>query len=70
MRLVRQRVRRQRARTVARVHPGLLDVLHHAADHDLARGVADGVDVDLGRVLEEAVDEHRALGGQAALAAE
>ena len=32
--------------------------------------VADGVDVDLHRVLEEAVDEHRALGRQAALSPE
>ena len=53
---------------VAGVHAGLLDVLHDPADDDLAGGVADGVDVDLGGVLEEAVDEHRALGRQAALA--
>ena len=52
------------------MHAGLLDVLHDAADDHLAGAVADGVDVDLGGVLEEAVDEHRALGGQAALAAE
>jgi hypothetical protein len=54
---------------VAGVHAGLLDVFHHAADDRLAGGVADGVDVDLHRVLEEAVDEHRALGRESALAA-
>ena len=37
---------------------------------DLAGVVADGVDVDLDGVLEEPVDEHRALGRQPALAAE
>ena len=35
--LRRQRVRRQRARRVAGVHAGLLDVLHDAADHHVAR---------------------------------
>ena len=39
--------RRDRARRVAGVHAGLLDVLHHAADQHLAGVVADGVDVDL-----------------------
>ena len=39
--------------------PGVLDVLHDAADHD-ARAVADRVDVALERVLQEPVDEHRA----------
>ncbi len=34
LQLRRQRERRQRARRVARVHAGLLDVLHDAADHD------------------------------------
>ena len=38
--------------------PGVLDVLHDAADHD-ALAVGDRVDVGLERVLEEAVDEHR-----------
>ena len=38
--------------------PGLLDVLHHGADvHGDA--VAERVDVDLERALEEAVDERR-----------
>ncbi len=52
------------------MHAGLLDVLHDAADHDLAGRVAQGVDVDLDGVLEEAVDEHRSLGRQAALTTE
>ncbi len=39
----------------------LLNVLHDRADH---RGltVADAIDIDLGGVVEETVDEHRALG--------
>ncbi len=40
---------------------GLLDVLHDAADVDLG-AVAQGVDVDLDRILEEAVDQHGMLG--------
>ena len=49
------------------MHAGLLHVLHDAADQDLAGDVTHRVDVDLDGVLEEAVDEHRALGGQPAL---
>ena len=40
---------------------GLFDVLHDAADVDLV-AVAQRVDVDLDRVLEEAVDQHRVFG--------
>ena len=54
-------VRRQRARSIARVHAGLLDVLHDAAD-DHALAVAHGVDVDLDRVVQELVDEDRMVG--------
>jgi len=43
------------------VDAGLLDVLHDAADDD-APAVGDRVDVDLDRLLEEAVDEDRAVG--------
>src|SRR5207245_1941117 len=51
---------RERAGGVARVHPGLLDVLHDPTDdHPLA--VGDRIDVDLDRVLEELVDEYRVL---------
>ncbi len=46
----------------------LLDVLHDRTDQHLAAGVPQGVDVDLGGVLQEPVDEHRALGRQPALA--
>ena len=38
------------------MHAGLLDVLHDRADVDRL-AVAERVDVDLDRVLEEAVDE-------------
>ena len=57
---LRQRVRRQRTGRVAGVDAGLLDVLHDAADHHLG-AVADAVDVDLDRVVEEAVQQHRRL---------
>ena len=52
------------------MHAGLLDVLHDAADQHLAGVVADRVDVDLDGVGQEAVDQHRPLGGQAALLAQ
>ena len=52
---------RDHAGRVAGVHARLLDVLHDGADVDVL-AVADGIDVDLGGVLEEAVDEHRVVG--------
>ena len=54
-----ERRRRQDAGGVAGVDAGLLDVLHHGADVD-GDAVAERVDVDLDRALEEAVDEHGA----------
>ena len=54
--LAAERVRRQHAGAVAGVDAGLLDVLHDPADPDLL-AVAQRVDVDLDRVLEEAVEE-------------
>jgi hypothetical protein len=56
---VAERVRRQHGGRVARVDPGLLDVLHDPADPDVL-AVAERVDVDLDRVLQEAVEEDRA----------
>ena len=56
--LHRQAVRRDAAGRVAGVHASLLDVFHHAGDDHLA-AVADAVDVDLDRVLEKPVDQHR-----------
>src|SRR5277367_6180614 len=58
-----QRRRRQRARTVPRMYPGMLDVLHNSADHyDLA--VRDRVYVALNRPLQVTIDQQRvALGG-------
>jgi hypothetical protein len=44
------------------VHAGLLDVLHDAADHHLL-AVGQRIDVDLGGVVEEAVEQHRRLVG-------
>ena len=58
---VAERDRRQRARGVAGVDAGLLDVLHDAAEVELG-AVVERVDVDLDRVVEEAVDEHGVLG--------
>jgi len=52
------------------MHPGLLDVLHHAGDHHLSGGVADRVHVDLDRVFEEPVDEDGPLGRQPPFPAE
>ena len=55
-----QRDRRQHARRVAGVDAGLLDVLHHAAEVDLG-AVAQRVDVDLDRVVQEPVDQNRVI---------
>ena len=41
---------------------GLLDVLHDAAEEQLV-AVEERVDVDLDRVVDEAVDQHRVLAG-------
>ena len=46
----------QHAARVAGVDAGLLDVLHHGGDVGVL-AVGERVDVDLDRVLEEAVDE-------------
>ncbi len=59
--LATQGHRRQHARRVARVDAGLLDVLHHATEEEVG-AVVEGVDVDLDGVVEEPVDEDRALG--------
>ena len=53
---------RQRAGRVAGVDAGLLDVLHHATEIELA-AVVERVDVDLHGVVEELVDQHRVLRG-------
>ena len=54
--VVLQPRRRQHAARVSRVDAGLLDVLHDRGDERLA-AVAEGVDVELERALEEPVDE-------------
>ena len=61
---------RKDAGGVARVDPALLDVLHHARQVELP-AVVEGVDVDLGGGVEEAVDEQggRAAGRPSAFAA-
>ena len=58
----RERLRGQHAGRVAGVDAGLLDVLHHGGDVDVL-AVAERVDVDLDRVLDEPVDEHGARDG-------
>ena len=57
---LRQRPGRQRAGRVAGVDAGLLDMLRDAG-HEHVGAVAQGVDIDLGRVAEITVDQHRAL---------
>ncbi len=52
------RLRRQHAGGVARVDSRFLHVLHHGCDVDLL-AVAERVDVELDRMLEEAIDERR-----------
>ena len=58
----RKRRRRNHARAVARVHASLFDVFHDAADHDFSGRVAQRVDVNLGRILQESIDQDWALG--------
>ena len=48
--------RRDHAGRVARVHPGLLYVLHDPR-HQALMAVREGIDVDLDRVLEEAIEQ-------------
>ena len=62
--------RRDDARAIAGVDTGFLDVFHHRADEYVAGVVADRVDIDLGRVFEEPIDENWALSGKASLATE
>ena len=40
------------------MHAGLLDVLHDRADHDLL-AIAHRVDVDLDRLIEKVIEQHR-----------
>ena len=47
-----ERIGRQRAGRIARVDAGLLDVLHDARDEHLA-AIAERIDIDLDRVLQE-----------------
>ena len=58
-----QRLGRERAGRVPRVHACLLHVLHHPGDHHVAGAVPHGVHVDLDGVLEEPVHENGAFGG-------
>ena len=44
------------------MHAGLFDVFHHAADED-ALAVAQAIDIDLDRIVEEAVEQHRRIVG-------
>jgi hypothetical protein len=52
---------RDDAGAVARVDAGLFDVLHDGTD-DGGLAIADAIDIDLGGVFEEAVDEKRFTG--------
>src|SRR5712691_11025628 len=59
--VVAEGVGRERAGGIARVDPGLLDVLHDAP-HDHPLTVCDGVHVDLQSILEKLVHEDGMLG--------
>ena len=48
------------------MHAGFFDMFHDSADDEIAIGVADGIDVDLGGIFKEAVNKHRAFGGKSA----
>ena len=52
------------------MNTSLLNVFHHATDQDLSGVIANRIDIDLGGIFEKAIDEHRALGGEATLLAE
>ncbi len=62
--LLGQGIGRQGATRVTGVDTGLLDVLHDAAD-DYIGAVADGIHVQLGRIVQEAVQQHRRFVGDA-----
>ena len=68
--LVGQRRRRDDAGAVPGMDPRLLDVLHDPADQAVAGVVPQGVDIDLDRVLQEAVDQDRAIGREPAFLAQ
>ena len=58
--LFRDHVRRQHARAVPGVDPGLLDVLHDAADHH-GLAVAHCVHVNFESVFQKAIDQDRVI---------
>src|SRR5262245_57705688 len=49
-------IRRQDTSAVAAVDAGLFDVLHDPTDHD-SLNVADGIDVNFDRILQELIDQ-------------
>ena len=58
---MRQGERRNYARAITAVDARFLDMLHDCADNGRL-AVGDAIDIDLHRILEKAVDEHRAIG--------
>jgi hypothetical protein len=58
----RQSIGRQGAGAVAGMDAGFLDMLQHAGDVDVV-AVGNAVDIDLDRVIEIAVDQHRVFAG-------
>ena len=58
----RQRMRRQRAGGIAGMDSGFLDMLHHAADEDVL-SVGERIDIDLDRIGEIGIDQHRRRAG-------
>ena len=51
------------------MHSSFFNVFHHAADKHFSACVANCIHIDLGCVIEEAIDEHWALCRQATLSA-
>ena len=45
------------------MHARFLDVFHDAADQDIAFGISDQIDIDLGGVIEEAIEQYRRFVG-------
>ena len=60
--LLLQAHRRQGAGGITGMHTGGLDVLHQAADHHAAGGIAEGIHIHLGGIFQVLVDQHGVIG--------
>ncbi len=55
-----ERMRRQRAGAIARMHAGFLDMLHDAGDEGVL-AVGQAIDIDFDRIRQIAVEQQRTL---------